>query len=125
MCKLGTGNVSFEIQALFTDLTFSLQFLTINSNRFPTRLTKEIRHNMNPRAVLRTTAVDPSLHTSTDRRQEVLDLLCKGLTNAEIGQLLGIGSRTVKWYVSQLLMKYEATNRTELVGIVLSRDRAS
>lgn len=57
------------------------------------------------------------------RRREVLDLVCKGLTNREIGKQLGIGSRTVKWYISQLLAIYEATNRTELVGIVLSNSR--
>jgi DNA-binding NarL/FixJ family response regulator len=61
-----------------------------------------------------------SSHALNKRRRDVLDLLCRGLTNAEIGQQLGIGSRTVKWYVSQLLVMYEATNRTELVGIVLS-----
>ena len=65
-----------------------------------------------------------SSHALNKRRRDVLDLLCKGLTNAEIGQQLGIGSRTVKWYVSQLLVTYEATNRTELVGIVLSRNGA-
>ena len=82
-------------------------------------------HNMSPRAALATTTQDPSPHVLNKRRRDVLDLLCRGLTNAEIGQQLGIGSRTVKWYVSQLLVKYEATNRTELVGIVLSGDRAS
>jgi DNA-binding NarL/FixJ family response regulator len=67
-----------------------------------------------------TTAPANSIPPLNQRRQDVLDLLCKGLTNAEIGQQLGLGTRTVKWYVSQLLAMYEATNRTELVGIVVS-----
>ena len=60
---------------------------------------------------------------NSGRRQDILGLLCRGLTNAEIGQQLGITARTVKWYVSQLLVTYDATNRTELVGILLSRDK--
>lgn len=51
-----------------------------------------------------------------DRLRGVLFLLCKGLRNAEIAQQLGLSERTIKSHVSQLLLIFDVTNRTELVG---------
>jgi DNA-binding NarL/FixJ family response regulator len=53
----------------------------------------------------------------TKRHQEVLHLVSKGLRNAEIGHQLGLTERSVKGYVSQLLLIFDVTNRTELVGL--------
>jgi len=67
------------------------------------------------------TAVCGALCTRTrrlnQRQQQVLRLIGKGLTNSEIGHALGICSRTVKAYVSQLFLIYNVSNRTELVGL--------
>ncbi len=51
------------------------------------------------------------------RHKAVLLLLCKGLRNSEIADQLRLSPRTVKWYVSQLLLIYDASNRTELAGM--------
>jgi len=57
------------------------------------------------------------LDTTLNKRQrDVLLLLCKGLRNAEAAQQLGLSERTVKWYVSELFLIFDVTNRTELVG---------
>jgi DNA-binding CsgD family transcriptional regulator len=50
------------------------------------------------------------------RQKDVLLLVSKGLTNSEIAQQLGSSERTVKYYVNQLLLIFDSTNRTELVG---------
>jgi DNA-binding CsgD family transcriptional regulator len=42
------------------------------------------------------------------RQQEVLLLIIKGLRNAEIGASLGLSERTVKAYVSQLLLSWQS-----------------
>jgi DNA-binding NarL/FixJ family response regulator len=55
----------------------------------------------------------------THRQQSVLDLLCKGLRNKEIGGQLELSERTVKNYISQLLLIFDVTNRTELVSVTL------
>jgi len=57
------------------------------------------------------------------RQRSVLDLITKGLHNGEIAKQLGLSERTIKWYVSQFLMLFDASNRTELVGM-LSSDEA-
>ena len=41
----------------------------------------------------------------------------KGLHNAEIARQLGVSERTVKGYVSQLLLIFDVSNRTELAGL--------
>jgi DNA-binding NarL/FixJ family response regulator len=51
------------------------------------------------------------------RQKAVLLFLCKGLRNSEIAAQLQLSPRTVKWYVSQLLLIYDASNRTELAGM--------
>ena len=49
----------------------------------------------------------------TARQLEVLELLSKGLTNAEIASVLGIAASTVKRHVEAILQALEVSNRTE------------
>ena len=53
----------------------------------------------------------------TARQREVLNLVAKGFRNREIGELLRLSERTVKWHVAGLLTTFEASNRTELVAV--------
>lgn len=55
----------------------------------------------------------------TEREMEVLGLLGTGMTNKEIGSELFITERTVKFYVSSILGKLNASNRTEAVTIAV------
>lgn len=55
----------------------------------------------------------------TQREEQVLDLLTKGLSNVEIGQKLHLSPRTIEKYVSSLLRKTSTTNRAELLRFAL------
>ncbi len=46
----------------------------------------------------------------------MLELLAKGLTNREIGQVLGISAGTAKVHVSAIIDALDVTNRTEAAG---------
>jgi len=50
----------------------------------------------------------------TEREQEVLELVSKGMSNAAIGEQLCIGEKTVKTHVSRLLQKLNVRSRTQL-----------
>jgi DNA-binding NarL/FixJ family response regulator len=51
----------------------------------------------------------------TERETEVLGLLAKGLANKQIAISLGISEHTVKFHVSSIYAKLDATNRTQAV----------
>jgi DNA-binding NarL/FixJ family response regulator len=65
------------------------------------------------RAGERTEPTQPSWPL-TDREEEVLATVARGLTNAEIAETLHISLSTVKAHLSSLMTKLEARNRVEL-----------
>ena len=58
-----------------------------------------------------------ALEQLTDREREVLELVAKGQSNAEIAEALYVSHATVKTHVSRLLMKLDARDRAQLVVI--------
>jgi len=63
----------------------------------------------------------PPQESLTEREMEVLGLLAQGKPNKEIAGDLFISERTVKFYVSAILGKLGAGNRTEAVAIAAQR----
>lgn len=63
----------------------------------------------------------PEMDALTPREQHVLKLLAQGLQNKEIAAELVITERTVKFYVSSILSKLGAGNRTEAVTLAVQR----
>jgi DNA-binding NarL/FixJ family response regulator len=63
------------------------------------------------------TAATAALDQLTDREREVLELVAKGQSNAEIATALYVSHATVKTHVSRLLMKLDARDRAQLVVI--------
>ena len=59
----------------------------------------------------------PLLNMLSIREQDVLQHLCKGKSNAEIGEALCISQETVKSHVKALLNKLQAKDRTHAVVI--------
>jgi len=56
---------------------------------------------------------DPRLEGLSPQERRILDLLAEGLTNREIGERMFLAEKTVKNYVSNLLMKLGMKRRTE------------
>ncbi|GAA0801583.1 response regulator transcription factor [Spirilliplanes yamanashiensis] len=60
-------------------------------------------------------AAPPSLAGLTERETEVLALVARGLSNAEIGERLYVSPATAKTHVARLLMKLGARDRAQLI----------
>lgn len=52
----------------------------------------------------------------SDRELEVLALVAEGLTNADVGEALGISRETVKSHLAQVLRKLDAVDRVNAVA---------
>ncbi|MBE0410964.1 MAG: response regulator transcription factor [Anaerolineales bacterium] len=57
----------------------------------------------------------------TERENQVLQLVAGGLANKQIGHELGISEHTVKFHISAIYAKLEASNRAEAVRIGVKR----
>ena len=57
----------------------------------------------------------------TPREMEVLELLIKGLSNREIGKVLGCTENTAKFHIKNILGKLEVNDRTEAATAAFHR----
>ncbi len=60
---------------------------------------------------------DPPFPELTAREREVLGLVARGLTNPQIAAELGIGGKTVRNHVSNLLAKLQVADRTAAAAL--------
>jgi DNA-binding NarL/FixJ family response regulator len=67
----------------------------------------------------RATAEWPPMETLTPREETILQLLTEGLTNAGIAERLYLSEGTVKNYVSEILSKLHANDRTHAVVLAI------
>lgn len=62
--------------------------------------------------------VEPALDVLTAREREVVAAVGRGLSNQEIAQFLTVGTRTVKFHVSNILAKLGLASRGQLIALV-------
>ena len=60
---------------------------------------------------------DAQLRHLTEREREVLALVARGLSNAEIGERLFVSAATAKTHVGRVLAKLNARDRAQLVAV--------
>jgi two-component system response regulator DevR len=62
---------------------------------------------------LRTPQVPDEMSSLTEQERRILDLIAEGLTNRQIGERMFLAEKTVKNYVSNVLMKLGMSRRSE------------
>jgi DNA-binding NarL/FixJ family response regulator len=95
-----------ELQAAVTAVAQGLVIM-------PRLMVKEL---LGQRLPLETTGNRPLDEPLTGREQEVLELLSQGLSNKLIARRLQISENTVKFHVSSLYTKLDASSRAEAVS---------
>ncbi|HET6546449.1 MAG TPA: response regulator transcription factor [Rhodanobacteraceae bacterium] len=73
--------------------------------RVAARLVEALRHG--------TSSASKILESLSQREHEVLTLIAEGLSNQQIADRLGIGEKTVKTHVSNVLGKLDVSDRTQ------------
>ena len=66
--------------------------------------------------------MQPLGHDLTERERDVLTLMVTGMNNSEIAEKLVVSRSTVKYHVSNILSKLQATSRTEAVAYALQQN---
>ncbi len=64
----------------------------------------------------------PTAHL-TDREQEIVEYVCKGLKNDEIAQRLALSPSTVKAHLNSIFRKLQVTSRSKLMALATQHPR--
>lgn len=76
-------------------------------------------------AQVETAGDDPEIFALGEQQKRVLALLTKGLTNPEIAEQIGISISTVRYHVSAILRKLDASNRSEATAFAIRNNLVS
>ena len=68
---------------------------------------------------------DPRLTALSPQERRILEHIAEGLTNRQIGELLGLAEKTVKNYVTSVLAKMGMERRTQAAVYMASKDRTA
>ncbi len=103
---------------LFEDCAESIREIRRGGSPITPIIARQLLEQMTPRPSLTSS---PLKHGLSPRETEVLDLLARGFSYAEIANLLALSSQTVGSYIKQLYRKLEVNSRSEAVFEASSR----
>jgi len=83
--------------------------------RLAPSVTQRLIEEVNARPLRDSPAVVPGLDQLTDRELEVLRLVARGMSNAEIAEQLYLGEATIKTHVGRVLTKLGVRDRVQAV----------
>ncbi|MEW9123608.1 MAG: response regulator transcription factor [Thermotaleaceae bacterium] len=98
------------------DMLFSLEKNEVPlSPGLATRLLKEFRRNTGNQET-QEISEDAVRGQLTDRQLEVLEMVAKGVTYKETGEILGLSERTVKYHMGRILELLHLENRAQVIA---------
>ena len=82
-------------------------------NYFSDEIVRTVAQNLNK--IREESSRKASLSEFTEREQEVLELICKGLNNEQIGELIHISPKTIEKHKTNLFQKTDTNNTVNLI----------
>ena len=79
-------------------------------------------HQHGEMVILTTATPEPgkTVPTFSERERQVLQLLCEGLTTAQVALRLGLSARTIRGYIARMKTRLQANNIPQLLAIASS-----
>jgi DNA-binding NarL/FixJ family response regulator len=99
------------------DLLNAVRVVAAGDALIAPKITRRLIEEFASRPAPGTAAPDGVLDQLTEREREVLEIVARGQSNAEIAAALFVSHATVKTHISRLLMKLDARDRAQLVMI--------
>jgi DNA-binding NarL/FixJ family response regulator len=99
------------------DLVQAIRVVAAGDSLLAPSVTRRLIENYTSRPQRQGMTRKDGLDELTGREREVLALIARGLTNAEIAETLQLSPLTAKTHVSRILMKLDARDRVQLVVI--------
>jgi DNA-binding NarL/FixJ family response regulator len=99
------------------DLLSAVRVVAAGDALIAPRITRRLIEEFTRRPTPASTSEAGELDQLTGRERQVLELVARGQSNAEIAAALYVSHATVKTHVSRLLMKLDARDRAQLVMI--------
>ncbi|MBV9000489.1 MAG: response regulator transcription factor [Solirubrobacterales bacterium] len=99
------------------DLVHAIQVIAAGDSLLAPTVTRKLIENYTSRPQPPMNINHDGLDELTTREREVLGLIARGLTNAEIAKTLQVSPLTAKTHVSRILLKLSARDRVQLVVI--------
>ena len=99
------------------DLVHAIQVIAAGDSLLAPTVTRKLIENYTSRPQRPMNINHDGLDELTTREREVLGLIARGLTNAEIAKTLQVSPLTAKTHVSRILLKLSARDRVQLVVI--------
>jgi DNA-binding NarL/FixJ family response regulator len=97
------------------DLVEAIKIVAAGEALLAPSITRRLLDRVATRLPPATDAAIPALAELTDREMEVLKLVARGLSNAEIAEKLVVSETTVKTHVSRVLAKLDIRDRVQAV----------
>jgi DNA-binding NarL/FixJ family response regulator len=97
------------------DLVDAIRIVAAGDALLAPSITRRLLDRVASRLPRATENVIPALAELTDREMEVLKLVARGLSNAEIAEKLVVSETTIKTHVSRVLAKLDIRDRVQAV----------
>ena len=97
------------------ELVEAVRVVAAGDARLAPSVTRRLIEEVNARPQRDPSTIVPGLDQLTDRELEVLRLVARGMSNAEIAEQLYLGEATIKTHVGRVLMKLGLRDRVQAV----------